>query len=271
MSNDYAGSAAAWPAVIRMPADGENRNATVIDRALEDLADRTAVLFSTATAESSVDSPAVLKALTSAVPPIRYVRGFGLYKYESTYNFNEDVAPWFYLATGLGSGVWVKCDWDALLGGESTRTQFAAALVPQTILGYGAETTPYAVTDASTATSLSPFPVQNTNSDDLTSATLDLVAGSTVHLSAGPFWLEGPTTYAGRLGIKAGSGNMFGEAEIPAGKSGSVTLDVHFYTATDVSVAFSLCARVLGGSDPITIAAPAECQWLRYTILRTPT
>ena len=272
MSNDYAGNGAVFPAVIRTPAGGENRNSTVFDRGLEDLADRTAYLLGQTPAAIEVVTTAALKALTTAQPPIRFVRGFGWYSYEATYTFGADVAPWFYPATGIGSGAWVRCDWNPLLGGDTTRTQLAAALVLQTITAFGAETSAAAIAADSTATSLSPVPLTNTTPTNLTSASLTLVAGTTVKLSAGPFYVTAPASaYAGQIGIKAGSGNIFGIAELAAGTSSTVTLAVDYVAAADETVAFSLVGRVLGGALPVHVAAPAECQWLRYTVMKVPT
>lgn len=43
---EYAGNPATYPATVTLAEDGDNRNATVIENAIEDLADRTAYLKS---------------------------------------------------------------------------------------------------------------------------------------------------------------------------------------------------------------------------------
>jgi hypothetical protein len=79
------------------------------------------------------------------------------------------------------------------------------------------------------------------------------------------------SAYAGRIGFRINSGNIFGVALVPAGIITSVTLNAQIPIAIDSTINVSVCGSVLGGSLPVRIDAPAETQWLRYTLLKVPT
>ena len=259
MSNDYGG-ASIWRNVVRMPADGENRNGTVLDRALEDLADRTSYLLVTTPTNTDIQvwTPGALKALTVADPNVRFVRGFGWYKYESTFNFSADVPPWFYDATGLGSGAWVRCDWDALLNGDTGRTKIQPALIPQALAGWGHLTL---TTDlSSTFTTTTEFQIKA--GTDIT----DVLPGDTVRIETGPLVCQAaaqPLALQLRLVAESGT-TLTVPSQLPAGgkQSMSWTYD-HVAGAVDTHVQVGLW-----GFGDGSVAGATGLHWLRWTILR---
>ena len=155
MSNDIAGNPASYASVIRAPSGGENRSSVVFDRALSDLADRTANLKSN-TADSG--TLAQMQALTGVTGGQQFrvtdVLSPGIYFYSVLALVVNP--PWFVAATGMGAGVWIH-EMVPMLFDNSTwglHPKITNAILPywQTVAGGSMNTASYVA-----------FPINNTS------------------------------------------------------------------------------------------------------------
>ena len=98
-----------YPANIRAIEDGDNRNATNLAAAVEDLADRTASTARLTTAARGIAGD--MQAVTDAINgDLFFVRGLGWYCYNNTLSIGAADPPRSFAPTGMGSGLWV-IDW----------------------------------------------------------------------------------------------------------------------------------------------------------------